>query len=130
MRCWYIYLQPGIIILQLSLSYWVSLIQLYARANINTQSNKSFPYNVNTFIHIIINVYIISINLPSQACMTDIAFSPSISFISLLLQVCWSTRSCNIWSRSQTWLNSLLLISSILGSGCSLYSSSQVFPVS
>ena len=62
--------------------------------------------------------------------MTDIAFSPSISFISLLLQVRWSTRSCKIWSRSQTWLNSLLLISSILGSGCSLYSCSKTFFVS
>ena len=51
-------LQPGIIILRLSLSYKVNLIQLSARAIINTQSNKYISHNVTSFINIIINVYI------------------------------------------------------------------------
>ena len=57
-------------------------------------------------------------------------FRPSISSLSLLFQVCWLTRSCMIWSSSTTWLNNLLLISSLLESGCSLYSRSQALPVS
>ena len=62
--------------------------------------------------------------------MTDIFFSPSISFISLLFQVCWLIRSCMIRSGSNTWLDSLSLISFLLDSGYSLYSRSQVLPVS
>ena len=70
------------------------------------------------------------VNLLSLVCMTDILFSPSISSISLLFQVCWLIRSCMIRSRSNTWLDSLTLISFLLDSGYSLYSRSQALPVS
>ena len=71
-----------------------------------------------------------SVNLPSLMCMTVILFSPSISSLSLSFQVFRLIRLCMIWCRSTTWLNSLLLISSLLESGCSLYSRSQALPVS
>ena len=70
-----------------------------------------------------------SVNLPSLKCMTNILVSPSIRSLSLLFQVCWSTRYCMIRSISTTWLNNLVLISSLLESGCSLYSRSQALPV-
>ena len=71
-----------------------------------------------------------SVNLPSLTCMTVILFSPSISSLSLLFQVCWLIRLCMIRRRSTAWLNNLSLSSFLLEPGYSLYSRSQALPVS